>query len=54
MAVGLYLDHNVPRAISDGLRTRGVDIMTSLEDGTSKLDDSELVDLENRVEYLPL
>ncbi len=44
MALKLYMDHNVPRVISDGLRTRGVDIITSYEDGTSEFDDSELVD----------
>jgi len=44
MAVRLYIDHNVPRAITDGLRTRGIDIITSLEDGTSEWDDPELLD----------
>ena len=42
MAIQLYMDHNVPRSITDGLRVRGVDITTTLED------------LLNRVEYLPL
>jgi hypothetical protein len=44
MAIKLYMDHNVPRAIVDGLRSRGVDIITSFEDGTSEFDDSELLD----------
>jgi hypothetical protein len=44
MAIQLYADHNVPRAIVDGLRSRGVDIVTSYEDGTSEFDDSELLD----------
>jgi len=26
MAIQLYTDHNVPRAIVDGLRSRGVDL----------------------------
>jgi len=30
--VGLYLDHNVRRAIAIGLRKRGVDVVTALED----------------------
>lgn len=38
------MDHNVPRAITVGLRLRGVDVIISLEDGTSELDDSELLD----------
>jgi len=37
------MDHNVPRAITDGLRARGVDILTSFEDGTSEFDDPELL-----------
>ncbi len=44
MAIKLYMDHNVPRAITVGLRLRGVDVIISLEDGTSELDDSELLD----------
>lgn len=50
MAIKLYMDHNMPRAISDGLRTRGVDIITSYEDGTSELDDSELLNRATELE----
>lgn len=28
MALALYMDHHVPRAITDGLRLRGVDVLT--------------------------
>ncbi len=38
------MDHHVPRAITDGLKARGVDVMTALEDGASELDDPELLD----------
>lgn len=44
MAIKLYVDHHVPRAISDGLRLRGVDIITAYEDGTNEFDDPELLD----------
>jgi len=44
MAVQFYMDHNVPRVITDGLRARGVDVITSYEDGTSDWDDPELLD----------
>jgi len=44
MAVGLLLDHHVPRAITTGLRLRGVDVLTAFEDGSSILDDSALLD----------
>ena len=38
------MDHNVPRAIIDGLRARKVDIITSYEDKSSEFDDSVLLD----------
>lgn len=44
------MDHHVPRAITTGLRLRGVDVITSLEDGTSKLDDPELLDRAGEME----
>jgi len=44
MAIKLYMDHHVPRAISDGLRPRRVDIITAYEDGTHEFDDPELLD----------
>lgn len=44
MAIQLYMDHNVPRSITDGLKVRGVDIITALEDGTTEVDDPELLD----------
>lgn len=44
MAVKLYMDQNVPRAITIGLRLRGVDVITAFEDGASQMDDSELLD----------
>ncbi len=43
MAVALYMDHHVPRAISTGLRLRGVDVLTAHEDGASRLQDPELL-----------
>ena len=44
MALALYMDHHVPRAITGGLRLRGVDVLTALEDGASELDDPALLD----------
>ena len=44
MAIRLYIDHNVPRAITDGLQLRGIDLTTSREDGTSEWGDPELLD----------
>jgi hypothetical protein len=40
----LYFDHNVQRAVAQGLRLRGVDLLTALEDGTERLADPDLLD----------
>lgn len=44
MAIALYMDHNVPRQITQGLRLRSVDVITAQEDGTQQLDDAALLD----------
>ena len=44
MAISLYMDHHVPRAITIELRLRGVNVMTAYEDGASKFSDSKLLD----------
>jgi len=44
MDLKLYMDHHVPRAITIGLRQRGVDVLTAFEDGTHELDDPDLLD----------
>ena len=44
MSIGLYMDVHVPRAITDGLRLRRVDVLTAHADGSSRLDDAELLD----------
>jgi len=38
------MDQHVPRALTEGLRLRGVDVMTAYEDGASQMEDSELLD----------
>lgn len=43
MAVSLYTDHHVPKAITVGLRLRDVDVITAFEDGTDQLDDEPLL-----------
>jgi uncharacterized protein with PIN domain len=50
MAIRLYMDHNVPRAITNGLRLKGIDLITAYEDGSSQLDDSELLDRATELE----
>jgi predicted nuclease of predicted toxin-antitoxin system len=43
VTLALYMDHKVPRAITTGLRLRGIDVLTAFEDGASELDDSALL-----------
>src|SRR5947208_30441 len=38
------MDHHVPRAITEGLRRRGVDVVTAEEDGTQRLEDPDLLE----------
>lgn len=38
------MDHNVDRAVTHGLRLRGVDVLTAYEDGAHLLADSALLD----------
>lgn len=49
MAIQLYMDHNVPRSITDGLRVRGVNVITAFEDGTAEVDDPELLDCVSKL-----
>ena len=44
MGVALYMDVHVPSAITHTLRIRGVDVLTSQEDGTRRLSDELLLD----------
>jgi hypothetical protein len=38
------MDVHVPRAITEGLRLRGVDVLTAQADGTAELFDDKLLD----------
>ena len=42
--LALYMDVHIPRAITNGLRRRGVEVITAQEDGSAELDDSSLLD----------
>ena len=44
MPIALYMDHHVSRAITAGLRLRGVDVVTAHEDNASEMEDSALLD----------
>jgi predicted nuclease of predicted toxin-antitoxin system len=44
VGIALYMDHNVPRAITLELRRRGVNLLTAFEDGAAELEDPDLLD----------
>jgi hypothetical protein len=44
MSVALYMDVHVRKAVTTGLRIRGVDVLTAREDGTARWPDDRLLD----------
>ena len=53
MSVGLYMDEHVPRAITEGLRLRGVDVLTAQEDNRRRASDPELLDRATELGRIP-
>jgi len=43
VTIALYMDHHVPQAVTDGLRRRGVDVLTASEDGHESVPDQVLL-----------
>jgi predicted nuclease of predicted toxin-antitoxin system len=43
VSLPLYLDHHVRVAVAKGLRRRGFDILTALEDGHAEASDAEML-----------
>lgn len=39
----LYMDHHIPRAVTAGLRLRGVDVLTAFEDNAHEFEDPDLL-----------
>ncbi|MEO0708026.1 MAG: DUF5615 family PIN-like protein [Cyanobacteria bacterium J06649_5] len=44
MSVALYMDENVPRQITVGLRLRDVDVLTVQEDDRAGIPDSQVLE----------
>jgi len=44
VSLSLYLDHHVHTAIRDGLRARGIDVLTAIEDGSDLWDDEQILE----------
>jgi hypothetical protein len=41
--LAFLMDHHIHSAITDGLRRRGIDVLTAFEDGRAKAGDEELL-----------
>lgn len=41
--LAFYMDHQFSAAVTRGLRTRGVDVLTAFEDGAEQVDDDVLL-----------
>ena len=44
------MDQHIPRAITVGLRLRGIDVITAFEDKASEINDSELLNRASKLE----
>ena len=44
MTIPLYMDHNVIRAVVEGCRSKGLDVLTAYEDGWHERSDIELLE----------
>ena len=44
MSVKIYMDVHVRRAVTDGLRLRGVGVLTAQEEGAAEFEDDTLLD----------
>lgn len=50
MPIKLYMNQHVARSITEGLRLRGIDVITAQEDGASRMDDDELLTRASELE----
>lgn len=52
MSLSLYMDAHVKSAVTQGLRQRGVTVITAQEDGTDALFDPDLLDRVTQLGYV--
>jgi hypothetical protein len=52
MALKIYMDVHIPKAITNGLRLRGIEVLTTQEDGTMELPDNELIERATHLRYV--
>lgn len=52
MTVALYMDEHIHRAITTGLRLRGVDVLTAQDDGRRQVPDHVLLDRATELRHV--
>ncbi len=52
MAIGIYCDVHIARAIAIGLRQRDVEVLRAQEDGTARLKDPALLDRATELRFI--
>jgi predicted nuclease of predicted toxin-antitoxin system len=52
MALRYYMDVHIPMALTEGLRRRGVSVLTSQEDGTRQADDESLLERATQLDRI--
>jgi len=52
MALGFYMDVHIPRAITIGLRLRNINVLTTQEDNTTRLEDYSLLKRASSLERI--
>jgi predicted nuclease of predicted toxin-antitoxin system len=52
MPLTVYMDVHIPLVITEGLRRKGIDVLTSQEDGTAEVDDESLLDRATALGHL--
>jgi hypothetical protein len=50
--LAFYFDHHVQSAIANGLRERGVQVLTALEDGFDQRDDEDLLERSADLDHI--
>ena len=43
MTLSYYMDHHVSAAVTQGLRRRGIDVLTAMEDAANRMEDTDLL-----------
>lgn len=44
MSVAFYMDQHIDTAVTEGLRRRGIDVLTAFEDGAADWDDEPILE----------